>query len=61
MCSINGKDARVGFQERNVQEGRTVGVFLKSCSIGSGIVLTQRRKGAEERREVLKAYENGFQ
>lgn len=26
-----------------------------------GGVLTQRRKGVEERREVLKAYENGFQ
>ena len=61
MCSMNGKDARVGFQERNVQEGMSVGVFLKGSSIGSGIVLTQRRKGAEERREVLKAYENGFQ
>ena len=52
MCSMNGKDARVGFQERNVQEGMSVGVFLKSSSIGSGIVLTQRRKGAEKRREV---------
>ena len=52
MCGMNGKDARVGFQERNVLEGMTVGVFLKICSIGSGIVLTQRRKGAEKRREA---------
>ena len=52
MCGMNGKDASVGIQERNVQEGMTVGVFLKSCSIGCGIVLTQRRKGAEKRREV---------
>jgi hypothetical protein len=49
---MNGKDAEVDFQERNVLEEMTVGVFLKSCSIGSGIVLTQRRKGAEKRREV---------
>ena len=52
MFGMNGEDARVGFQERNVQEGMTVGVFQKSCSIGCGVILTQRRKGAEKRREV---------
>jgi hypothetical protein len=52
MCGMNGKDVRVGIQERNVLEEMSVGVFLKSCLIGSGIVLTQRCKGAEKRREV---------
>ena len=35
-------------------------VYRESRSFGCEAILMQRRKGAENRREVLKAYENGL-